>query len=127
MQRIPSLDGLRAISIALVILSHLVKWKHASLGLMETYGALGVHIFFVLSGFLSTGLLLREHKRTETISLREFYSPRLPHFSGGVRFYRGGGRTLLAPGALVPRGGGVAVRRQYGSDAAVDFRASLVS
>jgi peptidoglycan/LPS O-acetylase OafA/YrhL len=53
-QRIPSLDGLRAISITLVVLSHLVKWKHVSLKLAESYGDLGVHIFFVLSGYLIT-------------------------------------------------------------------------
>ena len=73
MQRIPSLDGLRAISIALVILSHLVRWKHASLDLINTYGALGVHVFFVLSGYLITDLLLREYDRSSTISLRKFY------------------------------------------------------
>jgi len=73
MQRIPSLDGLRAISITLVILSHLVKWKHVSLDLGGSYGALGVHVFFVLSGFLITNLLLREHERSSTISLRDFY------------------------------------------------------
>lgn len=73
MQRIPSLDGLRAISITLVILSHLVKWKHASFDSIAPYGELGVHIFFVLSGYLITGLLLKEHERTATISLRDFY------------------------------------------------------
>ena len=73
MKRIPSLDGLRAISITLVILSHLVKWKHVSLARAETYGELGVNIFFVLSGYLITNLLLREYERTSTISLREFY------------------------------------------------------
>jgi peptidoglycan/LPS O-acetylase OafA/YrhL len=72
-QRIPSLDGLRAISITLVILSHLVKWKHVSLERMQTYGDLGVHVFFVLSGYLITNLLLREHDRTSTINLRDFY------------------------------------------------------
>jgi peptidoglycan/LPS O-acetylase OafA/YrhL len=73
MQRIPSLDGLRAISITLVILSHLVKWKHASLEVLGSYGALGVHVFFVLSGYLITSLLLREYERSSTISLRDFY------------------------------------------------------
>jgi peptidoglycan/LPS O-acetylase OafA/YrhL len=72
-RRIPSLDGLRAISITLVVLSHLVKWKHVSLGPVQTYGDLGVHIFFVLSGYLITNLLLREHERSFTISLRDFY------------------------------------------------------
>jgi len=73
MQRIPSLDGLRAISISLVVLCHLNQWKHISLPVMEPYGDLGVHIFFVLSGFLITKLLLEEHGRSSTISLREFY------------------------------------------------------
>jgi len=72
-RRIPSLDGLRAISITLVILSHLVKWKHVSLEVLGSYGALGVHVFFVLSGYLITNLLLREHERSSTISLRDFY------------------------------------------------------
>jgi peptidoglycan/LPS O-acetylase OafA/YrhL len=72
-QRIPSLDGLRAISITLVVLSHLVKWKHVSLDVVGSYGTLGVHVFFVLSGYLITSLLLKEYERSSTISLREFY------------------------------------------------------
>jgi peptidoglycan/LPS O-acetylase OafA/YrhL len=72
-RRIPSLDGLRAISISLVILSHLVKWKHISIQVIGAYGSLGVFIFFVLSGYLITNLLLREYERTSTISLRDFY------------------------------------------------------
>ena len=73
LQRIPSLDGLRAISITLVILGHLVKWKHVSQSVLGSYGSLGVHIFFVLSGYLITNLLLREYERTSTISLSDFY------------------------------------------------------
>ena len=72
-RRIPSLDGLRAISITLVILSHLVKWKHISGDVLGAYGSLGVFIFFVLSGYLITNILLREHERTSTISLPQFY------------------------------------------------------
>lgn len=73
MKRIPSLDGLRAISIVLVMLSHLVKWKHISIAALQAYGSLGVHVFFVLSGYLITQLLLREHERSSTISLGSFY------------------------------------------------------
>jgi len=72
-RRIPSLDGLRAISITLVILSHLVKWKHVSAVVLGSYGSLGVFIFFVLSGYLITNLLLRERERTSTIRLKDFY------------------------------------------------------
>lgn len=73
MQRIPSLDGLRAVSITLVILSHLVMWRHVSADLAGSYGTLGVHVFFVLSGYLITNLLLREYERSSTVSLRDFY------------------------------------------------------
>ena len=72
-QRIPSLNGLRAIPITLVILSHLVKWKYVSAQVIGSYGALGVHVFFVLSGYLITKLLLGEYERISTISLRDFY------------------------------------------------------
>lgn len=64
--KIPSLDGLRAISIIIVLLSHC--------GLQHVIpGRLGVTIFFFLSGYLITTLLLSEHARTGTISIRQFY------------------------------------------------------
>lgn len=72
-RRIPSLDGLRAISISMVVLSHLARWNHVSLEVLGSYGAMGVFIFFVLSGYLITNLLLREYERTSTISLTNFY------------------------------------------------------
>ena len=71
--RIPSLDGLRAISITLVMLGHLSLWGHISLKVVGSYASMGVHVFFVLSGYLITSLLLQEHSRTNTISLRNFY------------------------------------------------------
>ncbi|HTS37987.1 MAG TPA: acyltransferase [Candidatus Solibacter sp.] len=73
MRRIPSLDGLRAISITLVILGHLAHWKHVPAAVLGDYGLLGVQVFFVLSGYLITNLLLREYDRTAAIDLREFY------------------------------------------------------
>jgi peptidoglycan/LPS O-acetylase OafA/YrhL len=67
---IPSLDGLRAISISVVLLAHFIDGRIFP-------GGLGVYIFFVISGFLITRLLLSEHKRTGTISLRLFYTRRI--------------------------------------------------
>jgi len=63
---IPSLDGWRALAISIVFLSH------AGLGKLIP-GGLGVTIFFFLSGFLITTLLLREFKKNDFINLRAFY------------------------------------------------------
>ncbi len=62
----PELDGVRGISILLVLCLHL-------LGPPMPGGYLGVDIFFVLSGFLITSLLLQEWRRRSSISLKDFY------------------------------------------------------
>jgi peptidoglycan/LPS O-acetylase OafA/YrhL len=72
MMRIPSLDGLRATSIALVVVGHWVS-RHYGSALALSYANLGVRIFFVISGYLITTLLIKEHFKTSTISLRDFY------------------------------------------------------
>jgi peptidoglycan/LPS O-acetylase OafA/YrhL len=72
-KRIPSLDGLRAISILLVVLGHLAKSRHAPQIFWDSYALIGVRIFFVISGFLITTILSKEQTRTSTISLRTFY------------------------------------------------------
>jgi len=75
-QRIGGLDGLRAISIALVFISHLYWSKqYPALGFLWRFqlGDLGVRIFFVISGFIITHLLLAEMQRTGTVSLWQFY------------------------------------------------------
>ncbi len=85
---IPSLDGLRAISILLVLFSHA--------GVSQKLpGGFGVTIFFFLSGFLITTLLLREHNRTGTISLRNFYVRRVLRLTPPLLL------SLLAAAALV--------------------------
>jgi peptidoglycan/LPS O-acetylase OafA/YrhL len=71
-KRIPSLDGLRAISISLVVVGHMAHSGHAP-RFFSQYANLGVRIFFVISGYLITSILLAEHARTATISLRDFY------------------------------------------------------
>jgi peptidoglycan/LPS O-acetylase OafA/YrhL len=72
--RIPSLDGLRAISIGLVIFAHLCGTTGFPLG-REIFnaGGFGVRVFFVISGFLITGILLKELDKTATINLKKFY------------------------------------------------------
>ncbi len=77
---IPSLNGLRALSILMVIcghiniwgLSHPVDYKYS----FFFNGELGVNIFFVISGFLITTLLIEEEKATGKISFKNFYARR---------------------------------------------------
>ena len=64
--RIEGLDGLRALAIAGVLVYHLnASWLPG--------GFLGVDVFFVVSGFLITTLLVREHHRTGRIALGQFW------------------------------------------------------
>jgi len=70
--RIPSLDGLRAISISLVVVGHWAELRYHS-DVAGAFANLGVRIFFIISGYLITTLLLKEHGRTSTIRLRKFY------------------------------------------------------
>ncbi len=70
----PSLNGFRAISILLVLVDHFTfNYAHKFDYKILLIGNLGVNIFFVISGFLITTLLLKEKARTGTISLRKFY------------------------------------------------------
>jgi peptidoglycan/LPS O-acetylase OafA/YrhL len=74
--RIASLDGLRALSIAVVIIGHLTGTRNfplRSLYLAALYADVAVRAFFVISGFLITTLLLREYAESGTIHLKEFY------------------------------------------------------
>src|SRR5579864_8938940 len=75
---IPSLDGLRAFSVALVILAHSLAYlplRGGQYPLLQVawLGQSGVDIFFVISGFLITYLLLKEHDASGTIRLKNFY------------------------------------------------------
>jgi len=72
MTRIPSLDGMRAISISLVVIGHWAELRYHS-DIAGAFANLGVRIFFIISGFLITTLLLKEHAKSSTIGLREFY------------------------------------------------------
>lgn len=62
----PWLDGLRGIAILLVLASHTEP-------MLLQRGWLGVDLFFVLSGFLITALLIEEWEDTDAISFRRFY------------------------------------------------------
>jgi peptidoglycan/LPS O-acetylase OafA/YrhL len=77
----PGLDGLRAISVIAVICYHAgFGWMHG--------GFFGVEVFFVVSGFLITSLLIDERERSGRIALRQFW-------------YRRARRLLPALGAVL--------------------------
>lgn len=65
----PDIQGLRAFAVGVVVLEHVF---HRPAG-----GFVGVDVFFVISGFLITGLLLKEHDRTGRISFADFYRRRV--------------------------------------------------
>jgi peptidoglycan/LPS O-acetylase OafA/YrhL len=80
--RYPSLDGLRALSIIMVLVSHLTitagTWIHPHPFIFVFLnGDFGVNIFFVISGFLITTLILSEEKQHGQFSLGTFYIKRI--------------------------------------------------
>ena len=108
------LEGLRGIAVIAVLLFHLgFPWAAG--------GFVGVDAFFVLSGFLITGLIIREHERTGRISLpRLLRAPGAADPARGARHDRGDGgrgglrsRTAGPPGDHPRRRGGGPLGRQH--------------
>jgi peptidoglycan/LPS O-acetylase OafA/YrhL len=63
---LPGLDGLRAIAVVAVMIYHANRtWLHG--------GFLGVEVFFVISGYLITLLLIAEHERSGHVDLKQFW------------------------------------------------------
>ncbi|MDW5267831.1 MULTISPECIES: acyltransferase [Acidobacteriaceae] len=92
MSRIPSLDGLRALSIFLVIALHTIQrfgmTHHVSLIWFAIFnGDTGVFIFFVISGYLITSLLLHEQQKRGSISMGSFYFRRAMRILPPVYLY----------------------------------------
>ena len=73
------IEGLRGVAVLLVVFGHVTGWPRG--------GFIGVDVFFVISGYLITGLLVSERERTGRISIRGFYARRA--------------RRLLPAGVLV--------------------------
>jgi peptidoglycan/LPS O-acetylase OafA/YrhL len=78
----PEFDGLRAVAVLLVI------GYHAGLSPVRR-GGVGVDVFFTLSGFLITTVLLEEYVRRRTFSLRRFYFRRVLRLYPALLFARG--------------------------------------
>ncbi len=104
--RNPSLDGLRGIAILLVVTSH------ANNPFVRFGGAAGVTLFFVLSGYLITSLLVDERQRTGTISLHRFYVRRA---------------LRLLPALILALVGGVILAIAFGASPRKTFTAAGMS
>ncbi len=63
------IQGLRAVAVLAVIANHMAGWPKGSF--------VGVDVFFVISGYLITGILVREFESRQTISFRGFYARRI--------------------------------------------------
>lgn len=80
-KRIDAVDGLRGVSVVMVIISHHLgetSIPGVAFHLIKTniHGGLGVLFFFVISGFVISQLLLTELNKTKTIDLLQFYKRR---------------------------------------------------
>jgi peptidoglycan/LPS O-acetylase OafA/YrhL len=104
-RNIPSLDGLRAVSVLMVIGSHM----NGSLARLIPFvpfwvfvgwGALGVQMFFVISGFLITQILLKELNSTGTVSLKRFYFRRAMRIFPPFYVYMGVALALTLAGVF---------------------------
>ena len=100
LRQVPGLDGLRGLAVLAVVIYHFF-------GDILPGGYLGVDIFFVLSGFLITSLLVREFNATGRISLKDFWLRRF--------------RRIL-PAALVVLSICTAIVALIGGDLAVGIR-----
>lgn len=78
---VPALDGLRGLAILMVITHHQL------IPLSLSGGFLGVDLFFVLSGFLITTLLVKEFDATQAISLQNFYLRRVLRLGPALVLY----------------------------------------
>jgi peptidoglycan/LPS O-acetylase OafA/YrhL len=91
---LPQLDGLRSIAVGLVLVYHAVR--PASGRTLVPGAFLGVDVFFVLSGFLITSLLLQEHLKEGRIRLLAFYRRRFWRLYPGLVLVAVASVVLLA-------------------------------
>lgn len=103
--RVPALDGLRGLAVLSVVVYHLFP------GTLRG-GYLGVDMFFVLSGFLITSLMLREHVLTGGINLKKFWTKRV---------------RRIVPAAVTVLFSGAALAGLFQSDATVGLGRQLVT
>ena len=113
---LPGLDGMRAIAVVAVMLYHA---NHTWL----SGGFLGVEVFFVISGYLITLLLIGEHERNGRVNLKQFWLRRARRLLPAVFTMMGGVAVYMALFKREPQGrtrgdflGGALLRQQLVPD-----------
>jgi len=121
-KRLPSLDGLRAISAAMVVPGHTEKLLKIGshllfeAGVIDVWGPVGVTVFFVISGFLITRLLIAEQDQTGSINLCRFYVRRGLRILPAYWFYLSAVLALTCAGAVVAGRAGFAHALSFTTD-----------
>lgn len=111
-KRLSGLDGIRAVAVLMVVVGHASKFPQFPAVVRDLLvldiARFGVTIFFVLSGFLITTLLLDERARTGRVSLRDFYLRRTVRIFPAAYLYIASaslaalaGWVALAPGDVL--------------------------
>lgn len=101
--RIPSLDGLRGVAILMVLIGHcsfsfpLLAWGPLR---FASNAALGVNVFFILSGFLIYSLSIREIEKTGAFNWKQFYMRRVLRIFPCFYFYIAVVLLLMAVGVV---------------------------
>jgi len=102
---IPSLDGIRGVAVLLVVVTHA--------GFTFASGALGVNIFFFLSGFLIATLMRREYATTGAVSLRRFYARRILRIFPPMYILLAAATLASTLGLLAPKIGAWTILAQF--------------
>jgi peptidoglycan/LPS O-acetylase OafA/YrhL len=109
---VPEIDGLRAVAVTLVVLHHAASVPRS--------GFVGVDVFFVISGYLITLLLLRERQATGRVDLMAFYARRMRRILPAALVVIGAtlvvGSMLLSPAALRDTAGSASAAALFGAN-----------
>jgi peptidoglycan/LPS O-acetylase OafA/YrhL len=105
-RHIPELDGFRGFAVLVVVIGHYLEFRWAPASpYFATLDKLGVLLFFVLSGFLITGLLHRERVAADRVDFRRFYTRRILRLAPALFLFLGTVTVLMRAGWItdVPR------------------------
>src|SRR5258708_4878834 len=100
---IPELDGFRGMAILCVITGHLLEFRSGSIeirGIARSVAQTGVLLFFVLSGFLITGVLSRERSITGRVHLKGFYLRRVLRLGPALLLFLATAILLMSLGLI---------------------------